>query len=148
MRFNLNKAVVANSFNAHKLIQLAKTKNLSNEAEEQLFKVHFTDGKNIDAEEVLLQIGTSIGLSDKEIKEALSSGDYAYKVRQDEAEAQAYGIRGVPYFVFNDRYAVSGAHPTATFLGALQQSWKEFEEENKLIILNEGASCSTDGQCD
>lgn len=148
LELNFNKAVVANSFNAHRLIQLAKAKGSGNEAEEQLFKAHFTEGKNIDDKEVLLQTGVVIGLSEKVVEEALSSDDYAYKVRQDEAEAQSLGIRSVPYFVFNDKYAISGAQPTETFLGALRQSWEEFEKENKIVVLNDGASCSVDGNCE
>jgi predicted DsbA family dithiol-disulfide isomerase len=144
---DLAKAVVANSFNAHKLIQFAKASNLGGGAEELLFKAHFEEGRNIDSKEVLLEIGASLGLKEKDLKGALSSDDYAYKVRQDEAQAQAYGIHGVPYFVFNERYAVSGAQSPATFLGALQQSWGEFEKENKLTVLNDGPSCS-EGGCD
>lgn len=147
LHFDFNKAVVANSFNTHRLIQLAKTKNLGDRAEELLFKAHFTEGKNIDDKETLLQLGVLIGLEDKEIEEALSSDDYAYLVRQDEAQAQAYGIHSVPYFVFNDKYAVSGAQHPETFLGALQQSWNEFEKENKIVVLNDGTSCSVEGNC-
>lgn len=148
LELHFHNAVVANSFRAHQLIQLAKTKNLGSKAKEALFKAHFSEGKNIDDKEVLLQTGVSIGLSEKDVEEALSSDDYAYKVRQDEAEARSFGIRGVPYFVFNNKYAVSGAQPTEVFLGALRQSWGEFEKENKIVLLNEGASCSVDGNCD
>jgi predicted DsbA family dithiol-disulfide isomerase len=147
LEFRFNDAKVANSFNAHRLIQMAGISKSGSEAEEQLFKAHFTEGKNIDDKEVLVQIGVSIGLEAKAVEEALSSDAYAAAVRQDEAAARSFGIRGVPYFVFNDKYAVSGAQSTETFSGALQQSWNEFEKENKLVILQEGASCSTDGDC-
>ena len=148
LELNFNKAVVANSFLAHQLIQLAKTKSLANEAEEALFKAHFSEGKNIDDKEVLLQIGASIGLGKEAVEDALSSDDFSYKVRQDQAEAQSLGIQGVPYFVFNGKYAVSGAQSTDVFLGALEKSWEEFEKGNKLVELNGGDVCSTDGDCD
>lgn len=147
LKLNFNKAVVANSFQAHQLIQLAKTKNLGNKAEEALFNAHFSEGRNIDDKKELLQIGVTIGISEKETEEALGSDDFAYKVRQDEAEARSLGIRGVPYFVFNDKYAVSGAQPAEVFLGALKKSWGEFEKEHKLVQLSDGAACSVDGNC-
>lgn len=145
--FDFEKAVVANSFNAHRLIQLAKTKGLGNEAEEQLFKAHFTEGKNIDDKEVLTQTGIAIGLDEKEIKAMLSSDAFAGAVRQDEQEAQAIGVRGVPFFVFNDRYAVSGAQSPDTFLQALQQSWQSFEQDRAVALAGNGEACLPGGNC-
>lgn len=147
LELDFSKAVVANSFKAHQLIQLAKTKGLAAEIETALFKAHFSEGKNIDDTKVLLQTAVSVGLEEKEVEEALSSDTYAGAVRQDEAQAQAYGIRGVPYFVFNDKYAVSGAQAPETFLGALTKSFDEFEKESGLVVLKEGVSCSADGSC-
>ena len=148
LKLDFQKAVVANSFRAHKLIQLAKTKNLANEIEEALFKAHFSEGKNIDDEGELLQIGLSVGIDGNDVEKALVSDDLAYKVRQDQAMAQSMGIRGVPYFVFNNKYAVSGAQPTEVFLEVWEKSWSEFEQGNKIVELNDGDSCSTDGNCD
>lgn len=145
--FDFDKAVIANSFNAHRLIQLAKTKGLGNEIEEQLFKAHFTEGKNIDDKETLIQIGAAIGLDEKETREMLASDAFAKEVQQDEMQAQSIGVRGVPFFVLNDKYAVSGAQSPETFLEVLNQTWKEFEEENKKLIVTEGESCSVDGTC-
>lgn len=145
--FDFNRSIVANSFNAHRLIQLGKVNKKDAEIEEALFKAHFSNGKNIDDKEVLVNIGTSIGMDKEEVEEALISEEYAQKVKQDEVDAQSLGIRGVPYFVFDNKYAVSGAQATEVFQDALQQSWKEFEESNRPQILNEGTSCSIDGQC-
>lgn len=148
IQLDFQKAVVANTFKAHCLIQLAQTKGLGNVAEEQLFRAHFAEGENIDDEETLLRIATTIGLDPKETTEALHSDTYARIVRKDEEDARMMGIRGVPYFVFNDQYAVSGAQPESVFLNALQQSWNVFEQQSRPIILNEGASCSADGHCE
>jgi predicted DsbA family dithiol-disulfide isomerase len=150
LQFNFDKAVVANSFNAHRVIHLAKTKQLGNDAEEQFFKAYFIEGKNIDDTETLVEIGNSIGLDEKEIRQTLSSDAFKKEVYNDEAEAQEIGIRGVPFFVFNDRYAVSGAQAPETFLQALQQSFEEFEKEikKKILVTTEGESCSIDGTCD
>lgn len=121
--FDFEKTVVANSFNAHRLIQLAKTKRLGNEVEEQLFKAHFTEGKNIDDEEILVETAVAVGLNKEEVRVMLTSDAFAKEVEEEERQARAIGVRGVPFFVFNDKYAVSGAQSSATFLQALQQSW-------------------------
>lgn len=143
LKFNLDKSVVANSFNAHRLIQLAKTKGLGNEIEEQLFNIHFERGANIDDIQTLIEAGTAIGLSESLVQEVLNSDAFAEEVRQDESAAQQLGVRGVPFFVFNDKYAVSGAQSPDTFLEILEKAWAEFEGEKTLITVN-GDSCSTD----
>jgi predicted DsbA family dithiol-disulfide isomerase len=147
LTFNFDKAVVANSFNAHRLIQFAKTKGLSNEAEEQLFKAYFTEGKNIDDIPTLIKTGVSIGLDEKELKEVFASDAFAKEVQHDELTALKIGVTGVPFFVFNDKYAVSGAQPVDTFLRTLEISWKEFEKENSSLIITEGQTCSVNGSC-
>src|SRR5690606_7438765 len=98
--------------------------------------------------EVLTEIGTLIGLPVTEVKAMLSSNSYADAVKQDEREAQAIGVRGVPFFVFNDKYAVSGAQSSEVFLQILEKSWKEYEKENRGLVTIDGESCSTDGICD
>lgn len=149
IEFNFEDAVVANSFNAHRVMQFAKTKGKGNDIEEAMFKAHFTDGLNIDDNEELVQIAASVGLDKKEVEEVVNSDQFADKVTEDIATAQQIGVRGVPFFVLNDKYAVSGAQPTDSFLQALQQSYKEFAEENKPdLIVTEGQSCDIDGNCD
>lgn len=147
LELDFQDSVVANSFNAHRLMQFAKTRNLGNEIEELLFKAHFSRGQNIDDPEVLTELGVSIGLEEANVREVLSTDAFTSEVRQDQAEAQSMGIRGVPFFVFNDKYGVSGAQPIETFLGALQQSWTEFEDSKKPLMFEEGPSCSADGDC-
>jgi predicted DsbA family dithiol-disulfide isomerase len=122
--FKLEQSVVANSFKAHRLIQLAKTKNLGNEIEEELFKIHFTAGKNIDDEAVLLDTGRKIGLAEDDVKALFESDDFDAEVRIDQLEAQRIGIRGVPFFVFDDKYAVSGAQAPEVFLQTLEKTWE------------------------
>lgn len=145
--FDFERSVVANSFNAHRLVQMAKSKGFGNEIEEALFKAHFTDGANIDDRTVLTEMGVLVGLGKNEVEAVLASDTHGDDVRQDQAEAQALGIRGVPFFLFNDKYAVSGAQPVETFLGALQRSWDEYEKTKQPIMFEEGPSCSADGEC-
>ena len=145
--FNFKKAVIANSFNAHRLIQLAKTKGLANETEEQLFNAHFIEGKNIDDNETLIQIGVSAGLNENDVKDMIASDSFSQEVRQDEMQAQSIGINGVPFFILNNKYAVSGAQSPDVFLQALSQTWSEIEKEKQALIITEGESCSADGNC-
>jgi predicted DsbA family dithiol-disulfide isomerase len=147
LHFNFDKTIVANSFNAHRLIQFAKSKGFGNEAEEALFKAHFIEGKNIDNKEVLLHIAINIGVDENETTKMLTSDAFAKEVKQDEMQAQDFGISGVPFFVLNDKYAVSGAQSPETFLKAMEQTWKEFEEVKKPVVITEGESCSIDGTC-
>ena len=145
--FNSKNTIVANSFNAHRLIQFAKVKGLGNEVEEALFKAYFVEGKNIDEIKTLVETGVSIGLNESEVKEIFSSDAYTKEVRKDEMQAQSIGINGVPFFVLNNKYAVSGAQSPDTFLEVLEQTWDEMEKENPVLIITEGDSCSIDGNC-
>lgn len=144
VQLKIEEGVPANSFMAHRLIQLAKSKGLANEVEEELFKVHFEATKNIDDIAVLLAVSTSIGMDSKEVKKILESDDFAYEVKQDEMEARNIGVTGVPFFVFEDKYAISGAQPTAVFLETLEKTWED--RKSKLEII-EGDACSPESDC-
>lgn len=147
--FNFDHQKVANSYRAHLLLQLAATKNLANETEEALFKAQLVDGKNIDDEATLIEIGKSVSLEEDEIKAALESDDFGMDVTRDMMMASQMGISGVPFFVINDKYGVSGAQPPATFTEVLESSWKEFSAGDKgLQIIHSGESCDVDGNCD
>ena len=150
LEYNFDKAVVANSFNAHRMIQLAKTKDLGDAAEERLFYAYYTEGKNFGSAEVLVELGKDIGLTEAEVKTALTDDAYAYKVKQDIEEAQELGVRGVPFFVFDRKYAISGAQPPETFLETLKKSFSEWRKENPAspFEVSNGPSCSADGVCE
>ncbi|TWI98896.1 putative DsbA family dithiol-disulfide isomerase [Mucilaginibacter frigoritolerans] len=149
LTYNFDKAIVANSFNAHRFSHLAKKNGLGIEAEEQLFKAYFTDGKNIDDLKTLIELGKQIGLDTEEVKQTLESNAYADEVKHDIAEAQYLGIKGVPFFVMNSKYAVSGAQAEVVFEQTLQKAYTEWQKENpkpKFEII-EGESCGPDGNC-
>jgi protein disulfide-isomerase len=139
LTYDYDKAVVANSFDAHRLIQLAKKYNLGDEAEERLFKAYFT----------LTVLGKEIGLDEKLVTATLNSNEYADAVNIDIKEAEKIGVQGVPFFVFNRKYAVSGAQPDSVFLETLQKSFKEWHSENSAIKLDviEGKVCAPNKDC-
>lgn len=125
LAYDMEHTIMGSSFDAHRLIQFAKTKNKGNEAEERLFKAHFILGEHIGDRAVLKKIAEEIGLDGKEVEEVLASDTFTEAVHADEYEAQQIGVGGVPFFVLDDKYAVSGAQSSDHFLGALQQAWTE-----------------------
>ena len=139
LTYNFDKSVVANSFDAHKLIQLAKTKGLGDAAEESLFKAYFSNGQDMSDHSTLIRLGKEIGLNEEEITAALVSEEFEAKVNFDVSEGSQLGVTGVPFFVFDRKYAVSGAQPIETFLNALKQSHAESK--------NDGVSCTPGGGC-
>ncbi|RWW99684.1 DsbA family oxidoreductase [Flavobacterium cerinum] len=128
LTYDFNKAIVANSFNAHRFSHFAKQYGKQNEAEEKLFAAYFTEGKNIDDAETLMAMAAELELDVTKLANVMGSGAYAKDVMADIDEAQELGIRGVPFFVLNRKYAISGAQETAVFLDTLQ---KAFAEEAK-----------------
>ena len=147
--FHFEKAVLANSFNAHRLLHLAKKHQLANDLEELLFKAYLTEGKNINDNNTLKELGVSVGLNEHDIDEVLNSDAYGNDVKQDIQNANSIGVQGVPFFVFDNKYAVSGAQPATAFLETLQKVWEEGKFASKVTLINttEGDSCGIDG-CD
>jgi len=127
LNYDFDKAVVANYFDAHRLIQFAKTKGLGDEAEEQLFKAYFTEGKDMCDTQVLLHLAKDIGLNESEASAVIHGDAFTDEVKNDIYTASQIGVTGVPFFVFNRKYAVSGAQPSSFFfLDALQKTFAEF----------------------
>ena len=128
--YNFEKAIIANSYNAHRLIQLAKKYKLGDQAEETIFKAYFTEGKDIANKTTLIAIGKEIGLKEEEINEVLNSDKYGAEVRADIEEAQNIGVRGVPFFVMDRAYAVSGAQPVEVFTETLEKTFEGWKAKN------------------
>lgn len=150
LTYNFDKAVIANSFNAHRLIQLAKKHKLGDAAEERLFRSYFTEGGHIGNIDTLVKLGTEIGLDPEEVKATLQSNAFAEEVLKDVNEAQMLGARGVPFFVLDRSYGISGAQAPATMLGTLQKAWEAFEQKHPTLInlQGDGPSCDPEGNCE
>ncbi|TDW96064.1 DsbA family oxidoreductase [Dinghuibacter silviterrae] len=147
LHYDFDKAVVAPSFDAHRFSHLASAHGLGDAAEEALFKAYFTEGKDISDRETLVQLGQHIGLDAGEVRAALDSDAFATDVRRDIAEAAELGARGVPFFVLDRKYAVSGAQPTETFTGALTQAYAEWAQQKPLQDIAGGEVCVPGGDC-
>lgn len=142
--FHFEKAVLANSHNAHRLLHLAKKYHLANELEELLFKSYLTDGKDLNNLNTLTELGIAVGIEAEAVAKVLNSDDYSQDVKQDIKEANAIGVQGVPFFVFDNKYAVSGAQPATTFLQTLEKVWQEGQFDSKVTLIN----TTTDNSCD
>jgi predicted DsbA family dithiol-disulfide isomerase len=143
LTYRMDKAVLANTLDAHRLIHLAARHGLADQAEERLFLAYFTEGKDIGDRATLIQLGTETGLAAEEVKQVLESEAYREEVQEDQYLAQQVGARGVPFFVFNNKYAVSGAQPSGVFAKALQKAW----EDEQITATPDGGFCTPDGFC-
>lgn len=144
IEFNFEKALITNTFSAHKLLHLAKKYNLADKMEEALFIAHFIDGKNVGDTDTLISIAASLGLDENEAKQVLVSEEFNDDVQNDISEAGNHGISGVPFFILNGKYSVSGAQPVEFFVNALQQTYNETVSPLKNLS-GDGNSCDADG---
>ncbi|HEY3369429.1 MAG TPA: DsbA family oxidoreductase [Prolixibacteraceae bacterium] len=125
--YHFEKAKVANSFDAHRVIQLAKKYKMTDALEERFFKAYFTDGELISDHATLIRLATEAGLPKEEVIQVLETNQYANEVLADGAEASKLGAHGVPFFVIDRKYAVSGAQEPEVFKASLQKALQEFQ---------------------
>lgn len=122
-RYDLSRS--GNTFDAHRLIQLAGEHDLQDAVKERLLRAYFTEGEPIGDPERLVALAAEAGLDADEARAVLEGDAYAEAVREDEQIARQIGIHGVPFFVIGRRFGVSGAQPAEVLLGALEQAWNE-----------------------
>ncbi len=125
-RFDLLKHT--NTVKAHELLHFAKEQGRQHEMAERLMSAYFTEGRHLGEHDELVSLATDAGLDADQAREALSSGRYLPAVRADQAQATAYGINGVPFFVIDGKYGVSGAQPAEAFSQIVRQVWTERKE--------------------
>lgn len=126
-RFDLLKHT--NTVKAHELLHFAKEKGRQHELAERLMSAYFTEGRHLGQEDELVALAAEAGLDPDAAREALRSGRFLDAVRADQAQAQAYGINGVPFFVIDGKYGVSGAQPAEAFAQIVRQVWSERSED-------------------
>lgn len=143
--FQFDTMVLTNSFDAHRLLKFAATQGKEAEMNEALFQAYFTDSLHIGDHATLLDIAERVGLDRAETELFLNSEQFGKEVRQDEQQANQLGVTGVPFFVVNNKYGISGAQPTEVFLNTLQDVWAE-DHPLQMINSTEGDVCA-DGSC-
>ena len=117
-----------NTVKAHELLHHAKHNGRQLEMEERLMAAYFTEGKHVGRIDELVQLAEEVGLDPVDTRAALESERYLPAVRADQAQAQTYGINGVPFFVIDGKYGVSGAQPPEAFAQIARQVWAERAE--------------------
>lgn len=123
--YHLDRAIPANTFDAHRLLQWAFEQGQQAVLEERLFRAYFTDGLDVADHAVLAQLAGEVGLDPDAAGTVLGeSSRYADAVRADITEAAQLGATGVPFYVLDRRFGVSGAQPTELFVQALTQAWE------------------------
>ncbi len=151
LEFQMEKTVVANAKNAHRLLQLAKSEGKGRELKERLLQAYFMEGENIDHQPTLLKLGLEVGLKESKVISCLQSQDFADKVEKDIYESRQLGVRGVPFFVVDRKFVISGAQPKEVFDDTLEKAWVEYVKDNPVLQMareNDGNSCDADGNCD
>lgn len=123
--FHFDRVRVGNTFDAHRLVHLAATRGLQDAMKERLFRAYLTEGRSLGDRATLVELAGEVGLEESAARAALDSDTFAAGVRADEARARSLGITGVPFFVIDEKYGISGAQPAEVILGALRQAWRE-----------------------
>ncbi|MEP7024721.1 MAG: DsbA family oxidoreductase [Actinomycetota bacterium] len=120
---------VGNTFDAHRLVHLATERGRGEETLQRLYEAHFSEGRSVFDTDALTAVAAEAGLDQAEARRVLADGGYADEVRADEEQAGALGISGVPFFVLDRKYGISGAQPAALIAEALQEAWRRAEAE-------------------
>ncbi|MDQ6838545.1 MAG: DsbA family oxidoreductase [Actinomycetota bacterium] len=141
-RFDLTRP--GNSFDAHRLLHLALEHGCQDLLKERLDRATFTDGSPTSDHGALRTLAVEVGLPEADVDAVLSSERYGEAVRADEAQARAYGINGVPFFVVDGRYGISGAQPADVVLQTLEQAWSERTPPSLFTPNESGAGCQGD----
>ncbi|WP_339701997.1 DsbA family oxidoreductase [Algoriphagus aquimarinus] len=146
--FQMGNTVVANTMNSHRLIHLAKESGKGGEMKERLLKAYFTDGLNIDDADTLVSLGKEVGLEEEPIRQMLASEQFKNAVEQDIYESRTIGVKGVPFFVLDRKFGVSGAQPDEVFDQTLEKAWNEYSKANPSLEIAEGngEACDVEGE--
>lgn len=148
--YDFDRLVVANSRRAHRLLQAAKRADHADDGhrtdalEEALFSAHFENGADIGDAETLAGLGMAAGLDERAAREALDSDELDEAVEADIREGSAIGVRGVPFFVFADKYGVSGAQPPEVFLDVLR-TVRDEQRPTLIQVDGAGEACGPEG---
>jgi predicted DsbA family dithiol-disulfide isomerase len=121
--------LTVNTFDAHRVLHLAADAGLAGEVKERLLHAHFAEGADLSDHETLARLAGEAGVPPDRVRAMLATDEYADAVRADSDEARALGANGVPFFVIDRKYGISGAQPAEVFLQALQQAQAEAQAD-------------------
>ena len=145
LQYDFDNGIINNTINAHRLLHWAKEEGLQNELKERIFKAYYTEGIDTADKAELVRLAEDTGLNPVQARKVLEENLYVKEVLQDQQEAAELGVQGVPFYVFNRKYAVSGAQLSEVFAQVLNKVLKE--EQPALIIEQGEGSCDINGNC-
>ncbi len=135
---------MTNTFDAHRLAKWANTLGKEDVITSRLMKAYFTEGQNLADTKALINLAAEVGLDPKEAEKVLKNNEYSDQVTAQQQEARQLGVQGVPFFVINRKYGISGAQQTDYFTRALEQIWQEENPLQTLENQDKDASCDHD----
>ncbi len=142
--FHLADARSGNSFDAHRLVHLAGELGVQDQMKERLFAAYLSEGQAIGDVDTLVALAADVGIDPTRAAEVLAGDTYGAEVRAEEAEARDFGITGVPFFVIDRKYGVSGAQPAATLAAAIAKAWESSNPLTMVAAAGEGGACDGD----
>jgi predicted DsbA family dithiol-disulfide isomerase len=145
LEFHHAEAPHARTVDAHRLLHLAKAAGLQPELKEALLAAYFARGESMGDHAVLRRIAVETGLDPARVDEVLASDEYADAVAADIAQARAYGAGGVPFYVVDQKYGLSGAQPTEVFAQVLDRAWTESHPVLETVGGADADACGPDG---
>lgn len=146
--FQWQQAKPGNTFNMHRLLQLAQTQGLATQLDERFMHAYFTEGQAIGDPKVVAQLAIEAGLNEQDVWDVLNSERYAQEVRDDERVAQReLKVRGVPFIVFEEKVAIPGALPREAFRDTLRKMASEQALEQPVISEAANGEVCADGMC-
>lgn len=122
LAYRLDRTRTGNSFDAHRVLHLARTQGKQAQMIERLMRAHFTEGQALDDHDVLVALAGEEGLAEADVRALVAGDAHATDVRADEARARELGITGVPFFVLAGKLGVSGAQPASVLAQAIAQA--------------------------
>ena len=124
LEYELEHARIGSSFDGHRLVHLAKRHGLQDAMKERLFRARFVEGRLVSDPETLVLLASEVGLDGAAVRAMLAGDEFAREVRDDEATARELGINGVPMFVVDRAFGMSGAQPAEQLLALLEHAWE------------------------
>jgi predicted DsbA family dithiol-disulfide isomerase len=142
LEFRLDIARSGATFDAHRIVHLARVHGLQDAMKERLLRAYFIEGELVGDQETLAALAVEVGLAEDEVRQTLASDRYAAEVRDDERTAAQFGIGAVPTFVVDRALGASGAHPPDALLQLLREGWAR---RAAVPVIAGGESCGPDG---
>ncbi|WP_122817032.1 DsbA family oxidoreductase [Nocardioides pantholopis] len=148
LAFRIFENVHTNTVDAHRLLHLALDAGgpaLQRDLKEALLAAYFIRAENVGDPDVLRSVALEAGLDGDRVDAVLAGQEYADEVAADAAQARAYGATGVPFFVLDGAFGISGAQPVEVFTQALEQAWAASHPVLQMAGGDDAAACGPDG---